>query len=128
MATAKLLIVDDNTIVRQTIAGLARELGLSVIEAASVDAARAPLAGGDVDVLLCDDDLGAGLSGVEFIASDLVRMPATVVLMSGNPQPNGLPEGIRYLCKPFTIRQLELELLPCRDKLASFQLPTADRS
>ena len=112
MATAKLLIVDDNTLVRQTIAGVAVELGLSVIEAASVDAARAPLAGGDVDVLLCDDDLGAGLSGLEFIVSNSMQMPATVVLMSGNPKPNGLPAGIRYLCKPFTIRQLEVELFP----------------
>jgi CheY-like chemotaxis protein len=112
MATAKLLIVDDNTMVRQMIAALARELGLSVIEAASVDAARAPLAEGDVDVLLCDDDLGAGVSGVQFIASNPLQMPATVVLMSGNPKPDRLPEGIRYLCKPFTIRQLEVELSP----------------
>ncbi|WP_081469591.1 response regulator [Sphingomonas sp. PAMC 26617] len=112
MATAKLLIVDDNAIVRQMIACLARELGMSVIEAASVDAARAWLASGDVDVLLCDGDLGAGLSGVEFIVSDTMQMPATIVLMSGNPKPNGLQEGIRYLCKPFTIRQLEIELLP----------------
>ncbi|MET3828327.1 MULTISPECIES: response regulator [Sphingomonas] len=111
MASGKLLIVDDNALVRQMIASLARELGLSVIEAASIDAAQAPLADGDIDMLLCDDDLGTGVSGVQFIASNPLQMPATVVLMSGNPKPNGLPEGIRYLCKPFTIGQLEGELL-----------------
>jgi DNA-binding NtrC family response regulator len=112
MATAKILIVDDNTMVRQTIASLVRELGFFVIEAASVEAARAPLAGGDVDVLLCDEDLGTGLSGGDFIGRNLVLMPATVVLMSGNPRPHGLAESIRYLGKPFTIRQLEAALLP----------------
>jgi CheY-like chemotaxis protein len=111
MASGKLLIVDDNALVRQMIASLARELGLFVIEAASIDAAQAPLADGDIDMLLCDDDLGNGRSGMEFIASDSARMPATVVLMSGNPKPDTLPDGIRYLCKPFTIGQLEGELL-----------------
>jgi hypothetical protein len=32
--------------------------------------------------------------------------------MSGNPRPHGLAESIRYLGKPFTIRQLEAALLP----------------
>ena len=100
MASAKLLIVDDNALVRQMIASLARELGLSVVEAASIDAARVPLAGGDVDVLLCDDDLGAGLSGVEFIASGSAKMPATVVLMSGNPKPDGLADLRIHLRQP----------------------------
>ena len=76
MASGKLLIVDDNALVRQMIASLARELGLFVIEAASIDAAQAPLADGDIDMLLCDDDLGNGRSGMEFIASDSARMPA----------------------------------------------------
>lgn len=112
MATAKILIVDDNTMVRQTIASLVQNLGFFVIEAASIEAARTSLAGGDVDVLLCDDDLGTGLSGGDFIGRNLMLMPATVVLMSGNPKPRGLAESIRYLGKPFTIVQLETALLP----------------
>ena len=89
-----------------------RELGFFVIEAASAEAARAPLASGDVDVLLCDDDLGAGLSGGDFISQNSGLMPATVVLMSGNSKPDGLTKSIRYLSKPFTIGQLEAALLP----------------
>ena len=112
MATAKILIVDDNTRVRQTIASLVRELGFFVIEAGSIEAARVLLAGGDVDVLLCDDDLGIGLSGRDFIGCNSARMPAIVVLMSGNPKPTDLTKSVRYLGKPFTIRQLEAALLP----------------
>jgi DNA-binding NtrC family response regulator len=112
MATATILIVEDNTMVRHTIADLARELGFAVIEADSVEAARAPLARGDVDVLLCDDDLGSDVSGVDFIGRNSVLMPAIVVLMSGNPKPSELSENVRYLSKPFTSLQLEAALLP----------------
>jgi len=112
MATAKILIVDDNTRVLQTIASLVRELGFFVIESASVEAALGLLAGGDVDVLLCDEDLGTDLSGGDFIGRNPTLMPATVVLMSGNPKPYGLAKNIRFLSKPFTSRQLEAVLLP----------------
>jgi CheY-like chemotaxis protein len=112
MTIPKMLILDDNALVRQTIATLATELGFAVVEAASIEAARVLLAGGEIDVLLCDDDLGTSVSGLDFIANDLPLMPATVVLMSGNPKPCTLPVSTRYLAKPFTIRQLEVALLP----------------
>jgi DNA-binding NtrC family response regulator len=107
-----ILIVDDNTIVRETIASLTREMGFTVIEAASIDGARTPLAHNDVDALLCDDDLGLGLSGAEFIGDNSSLMPTTVVLMSGKPKPEGLPGNVRYLPKPFTFRQLKTALSP----------------
>lgn len=111
MTTVKILIVDDNAIVRQMVASLAREIGFLTIEAASADAARVLLDVDHVDALLCDDDLGVGQSGLEFINIIPAQTINTVVLMSGNPKPDGLPESVLYLGKPFTIRELETALL-----------------
>ena len=110
MQICRLLILDDSSIVRHTISALAIELGLTVIEAASAEAARILFAAGDIDILLSDDDLGAGLSGTDLIKSRLPKPPSIMVLMSGNPIPDDLPEGVRFLSKPFTIGELEVAL------------------
>uniref|UniRef100_UPI0035C992A0 response regulator n=1 Tax=uncultured Sphingomonas sp. TaxID=158754 RepID=UPI0035C992A0 len=112
MATTKILILDDNPVVLRTIATLARELDFWVAEATSIEAACNYLNAGTIDVLLCDDDLGSGLSGIDFILGELVKMPQTIVLMSGRPRPPELPETIRYLAKPFTILQLQMAVAP----------------
>ena len=110
MAKPKVLIVDDNALVRRMIAHLLSEMAFTVVEANSAEAARAPLANDNFDVLLCDDDLGAGLSGSSFIAGEATLMPPTVVLMSGKPRPNGLLDSTHYLGKPFTLAQLSAVL------------------
>ena len=107
MATPTILIVDDNTVVRRTIVALVQELGFAVTEAASAERAQEIMETDRFDALLCDDDLGDGLSGSELLTSGLTAMPAIVALMSGQPRSSGLPRHIRYLPKPFTIVQLE---------------------
>lgn len=107
MATVNILVVDDDRMVRQMIATLLVDMGFSVVEAASSQMAKNHLALADVDVLLCDDELGGNVSGTEFVALDRDMMPPVVVIMSGNPRPRDLPHGARYLSKPFTMSQLE---------------------
>lgn len=107
MATHNILVVDDNLVVRRTIVALVQELGFTVTEATSAEHAQEIMKTDRFDALLCDDDLGPGLSGSDFISSGLAAMPAIVALMSGQPRSSGLPPHIRYLPKPFTIVQLE---------------------
>jgi CheY-like chemotaxis protein len=107
VATPKALIIDDNSIVRHTIVTLVQELGFIAIGAPSAESARALLGNDEFDVLLCDENLGAGLTGTQFMSTDPASLPAILVLMSGEARPPGLPTNVRYLDKPFTITQLE---------------------
>lgn len=110
MDTLNVLIVDDNVIILPMITDMVQELGYSPIPVRTAEAALDRLSTGDIDVLLSDISLGKGISGVELIANERVVMPHTLVLMSGNIKPDDLPNGARYLSKPFTLRELDLAL------------------
>lgn len=104
--THKALIVEDNIIIRCMVADMMVDLGFEPILAADADAARTHLSTGTADLLIIDLVLGIGESGADLLACRSVELPPTVVLMSGNPEPDGLPTGTRYLGKPFTFAQL----------------------
>ena len=129
------LVVDDDTAVRDACAEIARSLGFATDTADSVGAARAVLARGQVDLLLLDLRLpgGGGLSLLEEVRA--THPETVVVVMTAFASVGSAVEAMRsgagdYLTKPFTLEELttvleraaqrrtfDLESRTLRDKL-----------
>lgn len=101
------LLVDDETLVRETLAEDLAEAGLDV--AAAPDAEAALGAAGEADgpprVVVTDVNLGRGMDGLALAAEVRRRWPEVgVVVMTGNPANlNGRRPDPREVCllKPF---------------------------
>jgi DNA-binding NtrC family response regulator len=106
MTNRRLLVVDDDRAMREMLASLFKERGLSVEDAASADAALARAAEQDFDVVLSDVRM-PGLSGVELVGQLRRLRPGTpVVLMTAFGSIDSAVEAMRtgafdYLTKPF---------------------------
>lgn len=114
MAGFTLLIVEDDAVIRGMIAEMATDFGYAVTSVGSGELALDYLARTTFDVLLSDLSLGSGINGIELISQRHIQIPATVIIMSGDPKPPSVPTGTRYLGKPFTIIALEIVLRPYR--------------
>ena len=102
----RVLLIDDDALVRQTLAETLAEEGIEVDGLANAEDALVLLGAGQVpDVLVADIDLGPGLSGLDLAGISLERHPAVqVVLISGtSPEPGRPSPGRqeRFLRKPF---------------------------
>jgi CheY-like chemotaxis protein len=103
----RVLLIDDDPLVRQTLADTLADEGIEVDGLANAEDALVLLGAGQVpDVLVADIDLGSGLSGLDLAAIARERHPAVeVVLISGKPPPGpGQPQPAsheRFLQKPF---------------------------
>ena len=100
---ASILIVDDEDLVRMATAEMLREMGHSVIEAASGSAALHRLsAGEDVDLLITDY-LMPGMRGSELVEDALNLRPGLpVLLLTGYANlAKGEAAGLPRLSKPF---------------------------
>jgi len=102
----RVLLIDDDALVRQTLADRLAEEGIEVDGLANAEDALVLLDAGQVpDVLVADIDLGPGLSGLDLAAIARQRHPAAeVVLISGPvPYPGQPSPGLceRFLRKPF---------------------------
>jgi DNA-binding NtrC family response regulator len=101
----RVLLIDDDALVRQTLADTLAAEGIEVDGLACAEDALVLLGAGQVpDVLVADIDLGPGLSGLDLAAIARERHPAAeVVLISGTaPVPCHLGCRERFLRKPFT--------------------------
>jgi len=79
----RVLVVEDNEPIRTLVVRVLADEGVELLEAASLGAARAALAGTNVDVLLADGELPDG-SGIELAREAVERGQARrVILMSG---------------------------------------------
>jgi len=101
-----LLLVEDDDLVRLTVAMTLEDLGFTVLEATTGEAALQQLkAGLDTDILVTDIDLGPGISGLQLadqVREGWPRLP--VVFVTGRtPTLQGRPrrEPEAYLPKPF---------------------------
>jgi CheY-like chemotaxis protein len=101
-----LLLVEDDDLVRVTVAMMLEDLGFTVHEAATGEAALQRLkAGLDTDILVTDIDLGPGISGLQLadqVREARPRLP--VVFVTGRMTTlHGRPsrKGEAYLPKPF---------------------------
>ncbi len=107
----RVLLIEDDALVRGTLAETLAEEGIEVDGLANAEDALVLLGAGQVpDVLVADIDLGAGLSGLDLASIARERHPAAeVVLISGtSPDPGQhTPERRwRFLRKPFTAAAL----------------------
>jgi CheY-like chemotaxis protein len=107
----KVLIVEDEVLIRMTTVDMVDELGHQFVEAANGPEALERLDGDpEIDVLLTDLGL-PGMSGQALIAEALKRRPALKVLVaSGYGSQSDLgsldPTQVRFLNKPFQMSQL----------------------
>ncbi len=101
-----LLLVEDDDLVRVTVAMMLEDLGVTVHEAATGEAALQRLnAGLDADILVTDIDLGPGISGLQLadqVREARPRLP--VVFVTGRVTTlhrRPIRKGEAYLPKPF---------------------------
>jgi DNA-binding NtrC family response regulator len=102
----RVLLIEDDALVRQTLADTLAEESIEVDGLANAEDALVLLGAGQVpDVLVTDIDLGAGLSGLDLAGIAQERHPAVeVVLISGTSAAPGHPppgRHERFLRKPF---------------------------
>jgi DNA-binding NtrC family response regulator len=104
MSQRTVLIVEDEFLIRMSLAAILSDAGYRVLEAGCVLDAIAVLGQHDVDAVVTDVDMPGGLSGL-----DLARMLASthpdadVIVVSGgrSVSRSELPPGARFLPKPY---------------------------
>ena len=102
----RILVVEDEFLIRLTLSEVLADEGYEVIEAESGDEAMAMLtAGGEIDVLLTDIQLPGSMDGralVRTVRADRPTLP--VIFMTGRPDAMGpSPTGARelFVTKPY---------------------------
>src|SRR5690348_9930634 len=105
----KILIVDDEPLVRMHARQIVEEAGYTAIEAGNADDALRLLADEGVTVVVTDVQMPGSMDGLELAHRVKTTWPLIVVIvMSGQhlPPPADLPEGARFLSKPFSEQRL----------------------
>ena len=105
--TFRVLMVDDEELIRRLAMGMARRLRVDLVAVATASAAMEMARASRIDVLVSDVLLGEGADGIELATQILSLQPwASVVLMSGYSAAHfdlrGLPEHTQFLTKPFS--------------------------
>ena len=102
-----ILVVDDETSVRQVTVGLLRDQGHEVTEASSGADALAQLSGGLKPDFAIVDFAMPGMSGAELIQRIRpLGLSLPVLLLTGYADLDSVPEGVPMVAKPFTADQL----------------------
>jgi PAS domain S-box-containing protein len=106
-ARGRVLLVDDEELVRLSTADMLLDLGYHVTEAGSAEEALRLLDGGlDADMLV-SDHLMPGMTGADLARAFLKRRPgAPVLIVSGYAEAEGMAPDLPRLTKPF--RQADL--------------------
>jgi CheY-like chemotaxis protein len=102
------LVVEDDTLQRETLADLLKDGGLEVIECASAEAAELVVAstGTELKALVTDVSLAGEMSGVELAQFAKRKFPhINVVVVSGRSPPY-IPQNASFLLKPYRPREL----------------------
>jgi DNA-binding NtrC family response regulator len=126
----RILIVDDEAVVRTGIARVLEGQGLAVNLAASGSEALELMAIHPADVMLLDIKM-PGIDGIEVLKRIRTSYPETVVIMiTGYPTIDTAIECIKlgaldYLVKPFRVDELEALVLKAWKKTSQDTLPSA---
>jgi CheY-like chemotaxis protein len=108
------LIVEDDLLIRLHAADIIEAAGFDVMEASNADEAIARLElRPDIAVLFTDIQMPGSMDGLKLAAAVKGRWPPIkIVATSGlvNVQPDDLPEGGRFLPKPYNPTQLTATL------------------
>ncbi len=106
MTRQKVLVVEDEALIRFTIADDLRDAGFEVFEAESADdAIRILDRDHGIRLLFTDIDMPGSMDGLRLSA--LVRdrwPPVRIIVTSGKqvPSPTLMPEGSQFMPKPYT--------------------------
>ncbi|MEP6493336.1 MAG: response regulator [bacterium] len=119
LASASILLVDDETLVRQMLSRSLRRLGYQVVEAVNgADALRLwPDVAGDVSLVITDMVMPGGISGTDLAARLRERRPGIeIVVMSGHSaqvanESDAAVHGVRFMSKPFSLAILRHTVL-----------------
>ena len=101
----KILVVEDEILVRIIIAEALREAGMRVIEVGSADEAMEHLeAGTPIDFVFTDIELPGSMSGLELVRRLQARRPDLKLLMTSGrlPARDPIPAG-QFIPKPYEI-------------------------
>ena len=103
------LVVEDNALVRETVAMLLEEDQMGVIQCSSAEEAQRVLEriGACVSMIFTDVNLSGFIDGVELAHFAHHRFPNIhVVVTSGLALPRSLPEGATFMPKPWVPRDV----------------------
>ena len=104
---ARILLVEDDVLVRLLIADELRMAGLTVIEAASADEALVYLgAGGHADLVFTDIEMPGTMNGLEMARHLRAWTPALpVILTSGKFMSQNIGGLGLFIAKPYSVEQ-----------------------
>ena len=97
------LVIEDDAIQREYVVTLLEESEMGVIQCESAEAALRVLdkMGGCVSLMFTDVNLAGSIDGLELARFAKARFPKMhVIVTSGTPR-NGVPEGAKFLAKPW---------------------------
>jgi DNA-binding NtrC family response regulator len=118
----RLLIVDDDEPLRQTLARRFQRLGMSVTEAADAEEALAKAGHTAHDVALLDLHM-PGMSGIELLGQLKERFPALeAIMLTGHGSIETAIQAMKqgaydYLTKPFQLPELEIHIQKAYEKV-----------
>jgi CheY-like chemotaxis protein len=130
MPNSAVLIVDDEPLIRETVAELLSSAGLSTLEATNGVEALDVLnkSGHAVAVLLTDIRMPGGLNGIDLARIAQRTWPwIKVIVMSGfyDSGPDGLPGNARFISKPWQAQEVINNVLRAQSEFAAIQTSAA---
>ena len=105
----KILIVDDEPLLRSVVRDILEDNGYAVKEAGTADEALLLLDGGEFAAVLTDIEMPGTLNGLDLARMIRAMWPSVhLVVTSGRtlPRPEDLPAHTPILTKPFSAEQL----------------------
>lgn len=117
---ARVLLVEDDVLIRMATAEMLTDLGHEVVEASTIEEASKVLSSETVQVMVADLGLPDG-DGMELVRNVLEAQPdISVIIASGDNlsecvHASGLGERVTGLVKPYDQRSLEIALQKCVD-------------
>ena len=100
---ARILVVEDEPLVRAYVADVLRDQGYDAVEAENADTALELLKSDEFSLVVTDIEMPGTLNGIELAwAADARNPPLPVVVMSGRmlPRRSELPSGASFVAKP----------------------------
>jgi CheY-like chemotaxis protein len=130
MPNSAVLIVDDEPLIRETVAELLSSAGLSTLEATNGVEALDLLnkSGHAVAVLLTDIRMPGGMDGIDLARIAQRTWPwIKVIVMSGfyDSGPDGLPGNARFISKPWQAQEVINNVLRAQSEFAAIQTGAA---
>jgi signal transduction histidine kinase len=111
IASGKVLLVDDEALVRMSTADMLADLGYEVVETDSGEEAMRIVGDGQRFDLLVTDHLMPGMSGIDLIRRMQMMLPGVpALLVSGYAETEGLDPALPRLSKPFRKDELAASL------------------